>query len=545
MFYQRIDLRKLYEQAEEPVSMDASTEDPGIVAGDISQAAEDFPTDEESASKEKVNIMKGNAYAFPVTQEYYNQLIELINAGSGEWMSPEPLKLLQSGRSGEAATMTVGGMDKPIYLMISLSQTKGDRKAKSLDLEKEDRIYVALQTSANELRNNLETASSIDNHTRLSVLTPIMKAGKNVEHTLEMWKDFKSDEDVVAEPQEDQAIASAENMGNVDIEAIKQNDPTLATQLDLPESRRRYIGGKWTRVYEAASYKMVRVEGGSEPNKRWIYDEANNKAYSVASPEEYNKLTAKFGVSAKAEVIDKSKLDSATIGAAESLLKEPAKAAPISVASFEDVLNKGTVLKVGRRGEAVKELQRFLKIEDDGIFGNATKSALVKWQEMNGLKADGIAGKNTITKIKAKQDEDPIIDGGELPTVDVIDTKPEAEKEIQKPVGVQAEVDTEAKADAEEEKKVEDMSADELKAEIEKAEKELEAAKGEVKQARKDRKANRKAEREEKKLQRKLERLQRRTERKEKRADRIEGNTSESKIYSFDEFVKSINGLQH
>ena len=92
MFYQKIDLRKLYEQADEPVSMDG---DPGIVdslEGGEPQAAEEFPTEEEMIKKEAVDIAKGRAYAFPVSEETYAQLNDLIAKGSGDWMSKEPLK---------------------------------------------------------------------------------------------------------------------------------------------------------------------------------------------------------------------------------------------------------------------------------------------------------------------------------------------------------------------------------------------------------------------------------------------------------------------
>jgi hypothetical protein len=53
------------------------------------------------------------------------------------------------------------------------------------------------------------------------------------------------------------------------------------------------------------------------------------------------------------------------------------------------------LLKVGSRGKEVKELQEFLNIGADGIFGEGTKSAVKKWQSNNGLIADGIVGPNT------------------------------------------------------------------------------------------------------------------------------------------------------
>ena len=514
MFYQKIDLRKLYEQMDEPVSMDG---DPGIVnslEGGEPQAAEEFPTEEEMAKKEAVDIAKGRAYAFPVSEEAYSQLNDLIAKGSGDWMSKEPLKLIQDGRGGKAATMMAGGQEKPVYLMVRLSQSKGDAKAKPLNLEAEDRIYVALLTSPENLTSYLDTASNIDKHIRLSVLTPLMKAGKNVEHTIEMWKDFQAEEQLDAASQEE-----VPNVAGDDVANMAQDSPGLAAQLDLPESvnyRKRYVNGKWTRVNEAET----RYEGprGEDATTKW--------QTSGSKPE------------AKPE------------------------AAPISIKDFEEVIKTGKVLKVGRSGDAVKALQRFLRIEDDGKFGPATKAAVIKFQKDRGLKPDGIVGKNTVGAIEKAQAEQNQVMKLKPKTLDKIET-PKLEPKKVEPVkspGVQ-----------EEEPDIDNMSQDELEAELKKAEDELAAAKGGVKQARKERREDRREDRRERredrredrkerkdarkerredrredrkeeKLRKKIERLRRRTGRKEDKADKIVG---ESKVYSFEEFVKSVNGLQH
>ena len=57
-------------------------------------------------------------------------------------------------------------------------------------------------------------------------------------------------------------------------------------------------------------------------------------------------------------------------------------------------------LKVGSRGDHVIWLQKALvnrgqKISVDGIFGNATKAAVIAYQKSRGLTADGLAGKGT------------------------------------------------------------------------------------------------------------------------------------------------------
>lgn len=52
-------------------------------------------------------------------------------------------------------------------------------------------------------------------------------------------------------------------------------------------------------------------------------------------------------------------------------------------------------IKLGSRGADVKYLQKKLKLTADGIFGNKTKAAVVKFQKSKGLTADGIVGPRT------------------------------------------------------------------------------------------------------------------------------------------------------
>jgi len=73
-----------------------------------------------------------------------------------------------------------------------------------------------------------------------------------------------------------------------------------------------------------------------------------------------------------------------------------------------------TTLRNGSRGEAVKELQRFLNanlnlgLVVDGILGPKTIAVIKTWQTNHGLVADGLVGKNTKAKmnsISTKMDE--------------------------------------------------------------------------------------------------------------------------------------------
>jgi len=62
-------------------------------------------------------------------------------------------------------------------------------------------------------------------------------------------------------------------------------------------------------------------------------------------------------------------------------------------------------ITLGDRGPAVEELQRRLNnvagagVDEDGVFGPATRAAVISFQEDNGLVADGIVGQNTKEKL--------------------------------------------------------------------------------------------------------------------------------------------------
>lgn len=66
------------------------------------------------------------------------------------------------------------------------------------------------------------------------------------------------------------------------------------------------------------------------------------------------------------------------------------------------VTGASALSKMGSQSEEVKQIQTVLKQKGyyggnvDGIFGTATKNAVIAFQKDNGLTADGIAGKNTL-----------------------------------------------------------------------------------------------------------------------------------------------------
>lgn len=58
-----------------------------------------------------------------------------------------------------------------------------------------------------------------------------------------------------------------------------------------------------------------------------------------------------------------------------------------------------TTIRKGDRGERVKFVQRLLNLYPDGIFGNETDATVRRFQQTNGLTADGIVGVGTLIRL--------------------------------------------------------------------------------------------------------------------------------------------------
>lgn len=61
--------------------------------------------------------------------------------------------------------------------------------------------------------------------------------------------------------------------------------------------------------------------------------------------------------------------------------------------------NLNETVRVGSRGDTVRNVQSKLGLAADGVFGSATDRAVRQWQTANGLVADGIVGPSTLAKM--------------------------------------------------------------------------------------------------------------------------------------------------
>lgn len=81
------------------------------------------------------------------------------------------------------------------------------------------------------------------------------------------------------------------------------------------------------------------------------------------------------------------------------------KTALILVLVFSCAVSSSALSKMGSQGKEVEKIQTELKSRGyytgniDGVFGTGTKNAVIKFQKDNGLVADGIAGKKTLSAL--------------------------------------------------------------------------------------------------------------------------------------------------
>ena len=69
------------------------------------------------------------------------------------------------------------------------------------------------------------------------------------------------------------------------------------------------------------------------------------------------------------------------------------------------------LLKVGSKGELVKDVQEIVGVTADGHFGPGTEAAVKKWQASNGLTADGLVGRGTLAKMGLADTDSSLVEG--------------------------------------------------------------------------------------------------------------------------------------
>lgn len=237
MFYKRIDLVKLYEAYENEGSVNQAAVDTGNMVEANPTASPTADVQSDDTPSEKVTISKGNTYAFPINNEIEEQLSKLVEQGSGEFRTSTPIKPLLAGPDGENASMKVGGKDLPVYLIVKLVKDKDEKKALSLQLIEDDRVYVALIITPAGLDDILATMGAPTESIKVGVVTPIIqKGGSSIEHSLQIWDPDRDDEQVESDQVTDYDDDDvADGYYDADEEDEVNDEPTEEITVDKEE----------------------------------------------------------------------------------------------------------------------------------------------------------------------------------------------------------------------------------------------------------------------------------------------------------------------
>lgn len=154
------------------------------------------------------------------------------------------------------------------------------------------------------------------------------------------------------------------------------------------------FGARGTAVKDLQNY--LKLAGHYKGNPTSIYDNATKNAVTQFQKKYKLKVDGMAGPQTVAKL-------NSVLGAKTTATTTSAK----TITSATKSININQTLKAGSKGTSVTLLQEKLKKANlykgkvNGVYDSATKSAVISFQKKNKLKADGIAGKNTLQKINS------------------------------------------------------------------------------------------------------------------------------------------------
>lgn len=243
------ELTGLYEQVNEP-------------AADTNQ-----PDQAEEATTATVdNTNTGKLHAFIIDESNSNAIGQIIQGKSKEWKSETPLKVLgKDGTVGATAMLN----NKPLYLMIRVAN-KAERASSEKQLELNDRIYLLLNTSPEELGSVVKNADGIDERINMSVKAPDGK-----ENTISVWRSESTPEinkPETAEEHDTNAKLSTD-YSSVDVD--------MQAQIDNPGTAAGISGTVEEGVNEQVENAVKKVVSGLSADQKAVKTKLGSRAKVV------------------------------------------------------------------------------------------------------------------------------------------------------------------------------------------------------------------------------------------------------------------------
>jgi Putative peptidoglycan binding domain/D-alanyl-D-alanine carboxypeptidase len=204
-------------------------------------------------------------------------------------------------------------------------------------------------------------------------------------------------------------LIAARNVGPFTVRGLKPAVDTLEQILAVVKDKEPDIHSRLGHVGMLCC-RFVRGSNTAISNHSWgtaidltidgVLDERGNKRAQKGLMQifkHFNAFGFFWGVAFPTE-------DAMHFEASEQLMRKWAadgKLGDVAVPAEDDTL------EIGDRSAKVAEIQKALgkilrlQIEADGVFGPATRAAVIMFQTQNGLKPDGMVGAATLAKIKA------------------------------------------------------------------------------------------------------------------------------------------------
>lgn len=179
------------------------------------------------------------------------------------------------------------------------------------------------------------------------------------------------------------------------------NEQSIATDFALQKQREGKVLYDWELTFDGADGAYKKIYALPLQNNDEFYDnDKNNSKFLEPSDQGISIISHK--------VIGPTNSKQTSQG---SSLATPETGKPLVCAKSEDDLANKLYLRKGCKNDFVKQLQSLLDVKGygtnlgkasiDGIFGDATKNAVMKFQKENNLKVDGIVGMQTWRALSA------------------------------------------------------------------------------------------------------------------------------------------------
>ncbi len=156
------------------------------------------------------------------------------------------------------------------------------------------------------------------------------------------------------------------------------------------------VNDQWRRVAEIAKSMGFTWGGDWKDFKDYAHLELHAPKNGDNKVKRIQTMLAQLGYSLGPHKVD-GRYGPDTITAVKKFqrkehLKEDGVVGPITIAMLQKRTYPGNPIRIGMKGVLIKQVQKVVGVQVDGLFGKRTQAAVRDYQERHGLSVDGIVG---------------------------------------------------------------------------------------------------------------------------------------------------------